>query len=174
MVPEFSYICVPDCIPTHTEIPVHEVEKYRYRNTGFEFGSVPITSSVCGCCTHTHSIAPRTPDDTACVCCGRAATQRLDVVWMRGQPLFCADTSPKRHSNSRSVMRHGVVMSRVVLRRSVLMCPDRWLCHGNLGNLTCLGPVLATQDGQSIETRCLRVLMGGSIRTSSRVRSCSS
>jgi hypothetical protein len=43
MVPEFSDICVPDCIPTHTEIPVHEVEKYRYRYTGFEFGPVPIT-----------------------------------------------------------------------------------------------------------------------------------
>ena len=48
-----------------------------------------------------------------------------DVVWMREQPLFCADTSPKRHSNLRSVMRHGVVMSRVVLRRSVLMWPER-------------------------------------------------
>ena len=33
MVPEFSDICVPDCIPTHTEIPVREVEKYRYRYT---------------------------------------------------------------------------------------------------------------------------------------------
>ena len=28
----------------HTEIPVLEVEKYRYRHTGFEFGPVPITS----------------------------------------------------------------------------------------------------------------------------------
>jgi hypothetical protein len=45
MVPEFSDIYVPDCIPTHTEnseIPVHEVEKYRYRFTGFDFGSVQI------------------------------------------------------------------------------------------------------------------------------------
>ena len=48
LVPESSNGLQFSAYRPHTEIPVHEVEKYRYRYTGFEFGPVPITTDSRG------------------------------------------------------------------------------------------------------------------------------
>ena len=63
LVPEYTIVQRSIEYRPHTEIPVREVEKYRYRYTGFEFGPVPITTFCSGIATDDDEADDEADDD---------------------------------------------------------------------------------------------------------------